>query len=67
MQRDRLLLTDMLEVASRITEVIGDHSPEPFAADRLVREAVLWNFTVLGEAASQLPRNSGIGIRSRLA
>ena len=27
-------------------------------ADRQVRDALLWNFTVLGEAAAQLPEDS---------
>ena len=54
MQRDRLLLADMLAVGSRIAELVADHSLDDFTTDQTLREAVLWNFTVLGEAASQL-------------
>ncbi|KJE21720.1 Protein of unknown function DUF86 [Frankia torreyi] len=54
MRRDVLLLGEMIEAADqaqRLTEgiTIGD-----LEADRQRRDALLWNFTVLGEAASQL-------------
>jgi uncharacterized protein with HEPN domain len=55
MQRDILLLGEMIEAAEQIqsltsgTRVVAD--PEN---NRLRRDAMLWNFTVLGEAAAQL-------------
>ncbi len=38
-----------------ISELVGDRSPEQVEADTLRRSALLWHFTVLGEAASQVP------------
>jgi uncharacterized protein with HEPN domain len=36
---------------NQVTDQEG-HTPELVAADRLRRDSLLWNFTVLGEAAS---------------
>ena len=52
MQRDRLLIAEMIEAAERIVELIGTFSGADLALDRDRRDAVLWNFTVLGEAAN---------------
>lgn len=54
MRRELLLLREMIE-AARIREVIGDLDAAGLGADVLRREAVLWNYTVLGEASSQVP------------
>ena len=35
----------------------ADQTAESLASDRQRRDALLWNFTVLGEAAAQLPDN----------
>lgn len=58
MQRDRVLVDEMIEPAERIVELIGDASSEQVAANRDRREAVLWNFTVLGEAANQISEST---------
>ena len=54
MQRDRLLLAEMIEAAERIVELVGEHSAADLRGDDLRRDALLWNFTVLGEAATQV-------------
>ncbi|HEX6686055.1 MAG TPA: HepT-like ribonuclease domain-containing protein [Candidatus Limnocylindrales bacterium] len=54
MRRDLLLLREMIHAASRIREVIGDLDADDLGADALRRDAVLWNYTVLGEASSQV-------------
>ena len=54
MQRDRLLLAEVLDAAERIVELTAARIPADFDADRDRRDALLWNFTVLGEAVPQL-------------
>lgn len=54
MRRDLLLLREMRDAAVRIRDLVGDRSPELLEADMLRRSALLWHFTVLGEAASQV-------------
>ncbi len=54
MQRDALLVAEMIDAAEAIQTLIGDVGVEALAADRQRRDAVLWNFTVLGEAAVQV-------------
>lgn len=53
MQRDRLLLTEMAAAASRIVTLINNRSLDEFVNDGTVQEAVLWNFTVLGDQRRQ--------------
>ncbi len=55
MRRELLLLREMRDAAVAIRELVGDRSAEQVEADRLRRSALLWHFTVLGEAASQVP------------
>lgn len=54
MQRDRLLIEEMIAAAARVVELVGDRSAGDLDADDLRREAVLWNLIVLGEAATQV-------------
>lgn len=55
MQRDALLLQEMIDAAEQIGALTeGGLSVDDLARDRLRRDALLWNFTVLGEAASQV-------------
>lgn len=53
MQRDRLLLAEMIEACQRISEIAGRIGPGS-STDRDLLDAFLWNFTVLGEAAGQV-------------
>ena len=55
MQRELLLLREMRDAAVSIRDLIGGRSAEQVEADELRRSALLWHFTVLGEAASQVP------------
>lgn len=55
MRRELLLLREMRDAAVAIRELVGDRSAEQVEADTLRRSALLWHFTVLGEAASQVP------------
>lgn len=55
MRRELLLLREMIEAAVRIREVVGDLDADSLHLDDLRLESVLWNFTVLGEAAAQMP------------
>jgi uncharacterized protein with HEPN domain len=54
MRRDRLLVEEMIDAATRAIELVRDVELELLEADRDRREALLWNFTVLGEAATQV-------------
>lgn len=54
MQRDLLLLGEILEAAERVLKLVEGLSVESLAEDELRRDALLWNFTVLGEATGQL-------------
>jgi uncharacterized protein with HEPN domain len=54
MQRDVLLLTEMIEAAGQAQELTSGITASDLDADRQRRDALLWNFTVLGEAAGQL-------------
>lgn len=54
MRRELLLLREMRDAAVAIREVADNRSSEQLEADTLRRSALLWHFTVLGEAASQV-------------
>jgi uncharacterized protein with HEPN domain len=54
MRRDLLVLGEMIEAATQAGLLVADMDLEALAADRQRRDALLWNFTVLGEAAAQL-------------
>ncbi len=54
MQRDILLLTEMIDAAQQAQQLVSGVTIGQLDADRQRRDALLWNFTVLGEAAGQL-------------
>jgi uncharacterized protein with HEPN domain len=54
MQRDILLLTEMIDAAEQAQQLAAGVAVGELDADRQCRDALLWNFTVLGEAAAQL-------------
>lgn len=77
MQRDLLLLNEIIEAAARIEALVGELTAAAIEADALRRDALLWNYTVLGEAAAQLsahlteanpaiPWSRPIGLRNRI-
>src|SRR5664279_112262 len=54
MRRDVLLLEEMIQAAVQAVALVEGVAVEDLAADRIRRDALLWNFTVPGEAAAQL-------------
>jgi uncharacterized protein with HEPN domain len=54
MRRDVLLLEEMIQAAVQAVALLEGVAVEHLAADRIRRDALPWNFTVLGEAAAQL-------------
>ena len=60
MRRELVLLAEMIEAAERAQVLVDGADVETLDADRQRRDALLWNFTVLGEAAAQLD-NGGEG------
>jgi uncharacterized protein with HEPN domain len=55
MRRDLLLLGEMIHAAERAHQLTSGLTLEDLQADQLRSESLLWNFTVPGEAAAQLP------------
>lgn len=58
MRRELLLLREMRDAAVAIRDLVGDRSVEQVEGDAIRRSALLWHFTVLGEAASQVPSDT---------
>ena len=55
MRPEVLYLREMLDAAAAIREISAGLNVDELRADTVRRAALLWNYTVLGEAASQLP------------
>jgi uncharacterized protein with HEPN domain len=53
MQRDLLLLDEMIAAAERASTLADGIAVGELQADRMRSESLLWNFTVLGEATAQ--------------
>jgi uncharacterized protein with HEPN domain len=60
MQRDRLLLEEIIDAAERVIDLTATRSAEELDLDRDRREALLWNFTVIGEAIGQLSNETRV-------
>lgn len=56
MRREELYLRDIVEAVDTIDAFLTGRSREDFAADELLRSAVLHKLTIIGEAAARLPR-----------
>ena len=54
MRRDILLLTEMIDAAEQAQQLAIGVTVSQLEANRQRRDALLWNFTVLGEAAGRL-------------
>jgi uncharacterized protein with HEPN domain len=54
MPRDALLLEEMIEAADQAVALVQGVTVADLLVDRMRRDAVLWNFAVLGEAVTQL-------------
>lgn len=57
MRRDLLLIAEMIDAAEQACTLVRDVELDELIADRQRRDALLWNFTVLGEAANQLEQS----------
>ena len=77
MQRDLLLLHEMIDAAEQAQRLVVGYSAADVAADRMRRDSLLWNFTVLGEAAALvsdetkarfpgIPRRNPVRLRNRV-
>lgn len=54
MRREILLLEEMIGAIEQIIKTAADVSEDELSNDKNRRDALLWNFTVLGEASGQL-------------
>jgi uncharacterized protein with HEPN domain len=54
MRRDQLFLAEMIDAAEQAHRLAGETSVEDLSKDRRRRDALMWNFTVLGEASTQV-------------
>lgn len=54
MRRELLLIEEMIDGAEQARSLVAGVDLPALSADRQRRDALLWNFTVLGEAAAQL-------------
>lgn len=54
MQRDLLFLSEMIDAAEQARDLASGITLEALQDDRMRTESLLWNFTVLGEAAAKL-------------
>lgn len=55
MRRELLLLDEMIDTAQQAQTLAAGQTVQSLSDDRQRRDALLWNFTVLGEAAAQIP------------
>ncbi|MDQ0426826.1 HepT-like ribonuclease domain-containing protein [Cellulomonas iranensis] len=60
MRPDLLFVAEMIDAASRIVALTSGLDTASVERDATVREALLWNFTVLGEAANQVSRETQV-------
>lgn len=56
MRHEELYLRDILEAAIAVERFLQRVSQEEFVGDDLIRSAVLHKLTIIGEAASRIPR-----------
>lgn len=54
MRRDLLLLGEMIDAIEQIQRLVADVADDELALPRERRDSLLWNYTVLGEAAVQV-------------
>jgi len=53
MQRDLLFLSEAVHAAEKVVNLCEGATAESLQADERTLDAVLWNFTLLGEACNQ--------------
>ena len=57
MRPEELYLTDIVEAAEAIQTFVSNLNVDNFIGNDLIRSAVLQKLTLIGEAASRLPKN----------
>lgn len=55
MRRELLLLDEIVAASGRAIDIASRHTTDDLATQLDARDALLWNLTVVGEAAGQLP------------
>jgi uncharacterized protein with HEPN domain len=55
MRREILLLEEMIDAAEQAERLVQSITTAELEQDRTRRDALLWNFTTLGEESAQLP------------
>ena len=55
MRREILLIGEMIDAAEEAQRLVAGIGVDELARDRQRRDALLWNYTVMGEATTQLP------------
>lgn len=63
MQRDEVVIQDIVNAAQLVVEFVKGFDKETFIYDWKTRSAVLYQLTVVGEAVKDSPRNSARTIR----
>lgn len=51
-QRELLLVGELMDAAEQAQLLVSGQSIQAIETDRVLRDALLWNFTVFGEASS---------------
>ena len=51
---DKLLVEDILEASEKITRYLKGYTEKKFLHDEIVEDAVVRNFSIIGEAASKI-------------
>ena len=62
MQRDILLLTEMIDAAEQAQRLVDGITVSQLEADRQRRDAMLWNFTVLGDTEREHAPAAWLGL-----
>ncbi|MCU1499312.1 MAG: hypothetical protein JWM47_3265 [Acidimicrobiales bacterium] len=57
MRRELALLEEMIDAAEQARLLVAGFDVAAIEGDRQRHDALLWNFTVLGEAAAQIPQD----------
>ena len=57
MQRDEIVLAEIVSALERVIELTSGRTSAELAGDPDRRDALLWNYTVLGEAIGQLSKD----------
>ena len=54
MRREILLIAEMIDAAKEAILLVADIGADDLRIDRQRRDALMWNFTVIGEASNEI-------------